>query len=343
VSHGGYIKRIGTDAYKSQGRGGKGISGAGLKEEDFVEHLFIAWTHSYILVFTNLGRCHWLRVHEIPEAARTAKGKALVNLIQLQQGETVSAFVPVKNFEDARSVVLATEQGVINKMSLSKFSRPRSNGINAIALDEGDRLICVSLASEQDEVMIGTKEGQANRFSMSKFRLVGRGSRGVRGITLEEGDVVIGMIIAEPGISVLTITDKGYGKRSDPAEYRITGRGGKGVRNFKVNDKTGVAVCLASVRDDQEILIITRLGSLIRLQVADISLIGRDTQGVRVIRLDDEDMVTGVTVVEKEDVDLDKLESAEEERARIAAEAGPAAETSSEDDEVATTEEEPEA
>jgi DNA gyrase subunit A len=333
VSHGGYIKRIGTDAYKLQGRGGKGISGAGLKEEDFVEHLFIAWTHGYILVFTNLGRCHWLRVHEIPEAARTAKGKALVNLAQLQEGEKVSAFVPVRNFEDARSLVLGTERGIINKMALSAFSRPRSNGINAINLDEGDRLACVSLASENDDVMIGTRQGQANRFAMNRFRLTGRGTRGVRGIHLEEGDQVIGMILAEPGISVLTITESGYGKRTDPGEYRVTGRGGKGVRNLKVTEKTGAAICLASVRDDQEILVITRLGNVIRLEVSNISVIGRDTQGVRVIRLDEEDAVTGVAVVEKEDVDLEKLESAEDERARLAAEAGPASAVSEETDE----------
>ncbi len=331
VSHGSYIKRIGTDAYKSQGRGGKGISGAGLKDEDFVEHLFIAWTHGYILVFTNMGRCHWLKVYEIPEAARTAKGKALVNLIQLQPGETVSAFVPVRDFADARSIVLATEKGIINKMALGSFSRPRASGINAINLDEGDKLTCVSLASEQDDVMIGTKQGQAIRFSMSKFRLTGRGTRGVRGINLEEGDLVIGMILAEPGIRVLTITENGYGKRTDPDEYRVTGRGGKGVRNLKVTDKTGTAICLAPVREDQEILVITRLGNIIRIEVAEISVIGRDTQGVRVIRLDDEDAVTGVAVVEKEDVDLDALESAEDEKVRLAAEAGPAVEGSDEE------------
>ncbi len=341
VSHGSYIKRIGTDAYKLQGRGGKGISGAGLKDEDFVEHLFIAWTHGYILVFTNLGRCHWLRVHEIPEAARTAKGKALINLVQLQPEETVSAFVPVRDFEDARSLVLATERGVINKMALKAFSRPRAGGINAITLDEGDRLICVSLASESDDVMIGTRLGQANRFPMSKFRQTGRGARGVRGITLEEGDAVIGMIIVESSTSVLTITENGSGKRSDPAEYRITNRGGKGVRNFKVTEKTGNAICLASVRDDQELLIITRQGSIIRVEVSEISVIGRDTQGVRVIRLDEGDAVTGVALVEKEDADLDKLEAAEGEKARLAAEAGPAETSDGEgDDEVA--EDEPE-
>jgi DNA gyrase subunit A len=321
VSHGGYIKRIGTDAYKSQGRGGRGISGAGLKDEDFVEHLFVGWTHGYVLVFTNLGRCHWLRIHLIPEAARTAKGKALINLVQLQPDERVSAFVPVRGFEDARSLVFATERGVINKMSIEAYSRPRQAGINAIDLDEGDRLMSVVLASEADDVMIGTKQGQAIRFSMGKFRRMGRGTHGVRGINLEEGDSVIGMIVAEKDITVLTITENGYGKRTEPEEYRVTGRGGKGVRNFKITEKVGNAVCVAGVREDQEILIITRSGNIIRQGAAGISVIGRDTQGVRVIRLEEGDAVTGITVVEKEDVDVDQLESAEEARVQHAAEA----------------------
>jgi DNA gyrase subunit A len=315
VSHGGYIKRIGTDAYKLQGRGGRGISAAGLKDEDFVEHLFVGWTHGYVLVFTNLGRCHWLRIHLIPEAARTAKGKALINLIQLQPGEQVSAFVPVRDFDDPRSLVLATERGVINKMSLEAYSRPRQAGINAIDLDEGDRLISVALASESDDVMIGTRQGQAIRFAMGKFRRMGRGTHGVRGISLEEGDSVIGMIVVEAGITVLTITENGSGKRTEPDEYRLTGRGGKGVRNFRITEKTGSAVCLAGVRADQEILVITRSGNIIRQEAAGISVIGRDTQGVRVIRLEEGDAVTGVTVVEKDDVDPDTLESAEEARA----------------------------
>jgi DNA gyrase subunit A len=324
VSHGGYIKRIGTDAYKLQGRGGRGISATGLKDEDFVEHLFVGWTHGYVLVFTNLGRCHWLRVHLIPEAARTAKGKALINLVQLQPDEKVSAFVPVRGFEDARSLVFATERGVINKMSLEAYSRPRQAGINAIDLDEGDRLMSVVLASEADDVMIGTRQGQAIRFAMGKFRRMGRGTHGVRGINLEEGDSVIGMIVAEQGITVLTITENGSGKRTEPDEYRVTGRGGKGVRNFRITEKTGPAVCMASVRTDQEILVITRSGNIIRQEAAGISVIGRDTQGVRVIRLEDGDAVTGVTVVEKDDVDPDVLESAEEARALHAAEVGPA-------------------
>ena len=319
VSHTGYIKRIGTDAYKTQGRGGKGISATGLKDEDFVEHLFIAWAHSYILVFTNMGRCHWLKVYELPEAARASKGKALVNFINLVEGEHVSAFVPVKDFEDARSVVLVTRQGIINKMSLEAFSRPRTAGINAITLDEGDTLTQVVLAAEADDIMIGTMQGQAIRFAMSKFRQTGRGTRGVKGITLEDADAVIGMIIVERGCAVLTITDKGYGKRTDPDEYRITDRGGKGVRNIKVTDKNGPAVCIQTVREGQEILVITKEGNVIRLGIADISIIGRDTQGVRVIRLNDTDLVTDVAVVESEDVDPAMLESTENQKVVSAA------------------------
>ncbi|HEX2613596.1 MAG TPA: DNA gyrase C-terminal beta-propeller domain-containing protein, partial [Fibrobacteria bacterium] len=219
-------------------------------------------------------------------------------------------------------VVLVTEHGIINKMSLESFSRPRTAGINAITLDEGDALTQVVLASEADDVMIGTGLGQAIRFGMGKFRSMGRGTRGVRGITLEEGDSVIGMIVVEKDIAVLTVTENGSGKRSDPDEYRVTGRGGKGVRNFRITDKTGAAVCLASVREDQELLVITRSGTIIRMAVSDINVIGRDTQGVRVIRLDEGDSVMAVTVVEKDDVDPNALESAEEARAQQAAEAG---------------------
>jgi DNA gyrase subunit A len=199
-------------------------------------------------------------------------------------------------------------------MSLESFSRPRTAGINAITLDEGDTLTQVVLASEADDVMIGTKLGQAIRFAMGKFRQTGRGTRGVKGITLDEGDAVIGMIVVEKGCAVLTITDKGYGKRSDPEEYRITDRGGKGVRNIKVTDKNGPAICIESVREGQEILVITKEGLVIRMGVSDISVIGRDTQGVRVIRLNDTDMVTDVAVVESEDVDPDMLESTEAQK-----------------------------
>jgi DNA gyrase subunit A len=319
VSHTGYIKRIATDTYKTQGRGGKGISATGLKEEDFVEHLFIAWTHGYVLVFTNLGRCHWIKVYEIPEGSRTSKGKFLVNLINLVEGEKVSAFVPVRDFTDSRMLALVTSRGTINKMTLEAFSRPRAAGINAITLDEGDSLVQVAMASQADDLMIGSKQGQAIRFSMGKFRQMGRGTRGVRGINLDTGDEVVGMVVLERGSTVLTITELGYGKRTEPDEYRVTDRGGKGVRNIKVTDKNGTAVCLASVHAGQQLLVITREGNVIRLNVEDISLIGRDTQGVRVIRLGESDRVTDVAIVEAEDVDPTALETAEARKAEFAA------------------------
>ena len=324
VSHTGYIKRIPTDTYKAQGRGGKGITGAGLKDEDFVDHLFIAWTHGYVLVFTNLGRCHWVRIYTIPEGSRTSKGKALVNLINLAEGEKVSAFVPVRDFTDSRSVALVTRRGTINKMALDAFSRPRAAGINAISLDEGDSLVQAALASQADDIMLGSRQGQAIRFSMAKFRQMGRGTRGVRGISLDDGDEVIGMVVLERGSTVLTITNLGYGKRTEPDEYRVTNRGGKGVRNIKITEKNGPAVCLACVRSGQQLLVITREGIVIRLHVDDISLIGRDTQGVRVIRLGDEDQVTDVAILEAEDVDPTELETAEARKAEFAAAAAEA-------------------
>ncbi len=303
VSHAGYIKRVGTDTYRAQGRGGRGITGATVKEEDFVEHLFIGWAHSYVLVFTDLGRIHWLRVYEIPEAGRTSKGRPLINLIQLQPGEKVKAFVPIKSFDDPDSfLVFATANGTINKMSLEDFSRPRANGVNAINLLEGDNLIRVALATNEQDVMIGSRNGQAIRFSMSKFRQMGRGTKGVRGINLAENDRVIGMVVIREDLTILTVTEKGYGKRTKPAEYRLTGRGGKGVRNIKVTEKNGLAVAIAAVSDDQELMVLTKAGIIIKMNMDAISTLGRDTQGVRVIRLKGNDMVADVEILDKEEV-----------------------------------------
>jgi DNA gyrase subunit A len=307
VSHAGYIKRVGLDTYKAQGRGGKGITAASLKDDDFVEHLFIGWAHSYVLTFTNMGRCHWLRVYEIPEANRTSKGKALINLIQLQPGEKVSAFVPVKDFEDARSLVFATENGVINKMALSAFAKRRSSGVNAIRLDEGDQLVKVLLAADEQDVMLGTNDGQAIRFAMSKFRQMGKGTRGVKGITLgeipidEETTKVIGMVVIQEGKTILTVTKKGYGKRTEPDEYRVTGRGGKGVRNIKIIDKNGPAVAIACVSEEDELMILTKNGILIKMKMNSLSVLGRSTQGLRAIRLGEGDYVADAEHVEVED------------------------------------------
>jgi DNA gyrase subunit A len=301
VSHTGYIKRVATDTYRAQGRGGRGITGATTKEKDFVEYLFVGWAHSYILVFTNHGRCHWLRVFEIPEAGRTSKGKALVNLIQLQTDEKVKAFVPVKHFDDHRCLVFATERGIINKMALSAFSNPRSSGINAINLQPGDRLIQVVKASDDQDVMIGTEQGQAIRFSMSAFRQMGRGTMGVRGIRLFGNDRAIGMLVIRDDKTILTVTENGYGKRSRPGEYRLTRRGGKGVRNMRISDKTGQVVVINAVRDDQELMIVTRNGIIIKMRVDSINILGRNTQGVRTIRLSASDAVADVEIMEAED------------------------------------------
>ncbi|MFC1585200.1 DNA gyrase subunit A [Fibrobacterota bacterium] len=301
VSHAGYIKRISPDVYRAQGRGGMGITAATVKEEDFVDHLFVGWAHSYVLIFTNLGRCHWLRVFEIPEAGRTSKGKALVNLVQLQSGEKVAAFVPVKQFDDYRSLVFATEKGLINKMALSAFSNPRSSGVNAINLIEGDHLIKVEKASEDQDVMIGTHKGLAIRFSMSGFRQMGRGTMGVKGIRLGRNDFVIGMVVITEDKTILTVTESGYGKRTRPAEYRLTGRGGKGVRNIRVTDKNGFAVSITAVRDNHDLMILTKNGLIIKMKASSIGIMGRNTQGVRAIRLREEDIVADVEIIKPQE------------------------------------------
>jgi len=300
VSHRGYAKRMSTEVYRAQGRGGKGVQGASFIEEDFVEHLFIALAHSTILVFTDLGRCYWLKVYELPEAARAAKGKALINLIALQPDEKVKAFVPINDFKDPRSLVFATEQGLINKMSLEDFSRPRQGGIHACNLMEGDHLVSVLLASEDQDVMIGSRKGQAIRFEMAGFRQCGRGTRGVKGISLDAGDQVIGMVVLSNKYTILTLTEKGYGKRTPPDEYRLTARAGKGVRNIRITDKNGEAVAIAAVEDSDELMVLTKGGIIIRTPVNQISVLGRDTQGVRVIRVADNDTVADVALTQSE-------------------------------------------
>lgn len=297
VSHRGYIKRVPTDVYRSQGRGGRGISAGSLVEEDFVEHLFVGWAHSYVLIFTNLGRCHWIRVYEIPEASRTSKGKALINYLSLQPGETVRAFVPIKEFTDNEYIVFATAHGLINKMALTDFGRPRNNGIYAINLMEGDHLVSVLHTTDDKELIIGSKHGQAIRFSMDSFRTTGRGTRGVRGMSLGEEDHVIGMIAISNTHDILTVTEKGYAKKTPPAEYRLTGRGAKGVRNIKITDKNGSAVCIAAVKENDQLMILSRNGVIIKISANSISQLGRDTQGVRAIRLDEGDVVADVEIV----------------------------------------------
>ena len=299
ISNSGYIKRNAITLYRSQRRGGKGVMGMGTKQEDFVEQLFIASTHDYMMFFTSRGRCHWLKVHEIPQGGRAARGKAIVNVLQLAAGEFVSAVMPVRKFEPDRYILMATKQGVLKKTQLTAFSRPRAGGIIALNLDEGDELIGVGQTDGSLEVFLGTRDGKAVRFSENKVRAMGRTARGVRGINLGEGDCVIGMEVVSPGDIILTATEFGYGKRSRVDDYRLTNRGGKGVINIKVTEKNGPVIGIRRVTADDEFVLITIGGQLIRSRVQDVSVIGRATQGVRLIGVKEGDHVAALARIEE--------------------------------------------
>ncbi|MDP3787510.1 MAG: DNA gyrase subunit A [Candidatus Omnitrophota bacterium] len=301
VSHAGYIKRLPVSAYRKQRRGGKGMTGADVKEEDFSEHLFIATTHEFILFFTNQGRVHWLKVYDIPQAGRQARGKAVINLLELQQGETISAFIPVKEFKEGQFLIMCTKQGVIKKTSLEAYSHPRKGGIVGITLEKGDELIGVEFTDGKKEIFLATRDGKAIRFSESQVREMGRSAKGVRGIRLGKKDEVIGMSVAEEDTAVLTITSLGFGKRTEIKEYRTQSRGGKGIINIKVTAKNGEAVSLKTVGDKDEMMIITEKGVIVRCPVKDIRNTGRAAQGVRIIKLDAKDKVASVAPVVAEE------------------------------------------
>ena len=299
ISNSGYIKRNAISLYRSQRRGGKGVMGMGTKQEDFVEQLFIASTHDYMMFFTSRGRCHWLKVHEIPQGGRAARGKAIVNVLKLAAGEYVSAVMPVRKFEPDRYILMATKQGVLKKTQLTAFSRPRPSGIIAINLDEGDELIGVGQTDGSLDVFLGTRGGKAIRFPEEKVRAMGRSARGVRGIDLAKNDYVIGMEVVSPGDIILTATEFGYGKRSRVDDYRLTNRGGKGVINIKVSGKIGPVVGIRRVIEDDEFMLITTGGQLIRSRVRDVSIIGRATQGVRLIGVNEGDRVAALARIEE--------------------------------------------
>jgi len=300
VSHAGYIKRNPVSLYRAQRRGGKGKIGMGIRDEDFVESLFTASSHDYLLFFTDAGKVYWLKVHEIPEAGRAAKGKALVNLLALKDDEKVTAILPVKEFREDRFVVMATKQGVIKKTELSAYGNPRQGGIIALTLDEGDKLIGVDITDGQREILLGTRQGIVIRFKEDEARPMGRTAHGVRGITLEEGNEVIGMetITPDSTTSILTVTEGGFGKRTTVTEYRVQGRGGKGIISIKTTEKNGLAVSFLQVRDDDEIMLMAAKGKILRCKVNDLREIGRNTQGVRVLDLEgDDDRVVGVACI----------------------------------------------
>ena len=301
ITHSGYCKRLPVTSYRKQQRGGRGAIGIETKEEDFVEHLFIASTHEYILFFTSAGKCYWLKVHEIPQGGKLAKGKPIVNLLALQEGEKVAAMLPVRKFDDQHYIILCTRQGTIKKTVLSAFSNPRKGGIIAIGIDKGDQLIDAALTDGQSEIVLATRQGMAIRFHEEKVRDMGRGAYGVRGITLEDKDYVIGMVVVRREATLLVVTEKGYGKRTDISDYRVTNRGGKGVINLKVTDKVGEVVAIKEALDSDELMIITQKGIIIRQPIGKIKVIGRNTQGVRLINLDSGDRVVDVARVVPEE------------------------------------------
>jgi DNA gyrase subunit A len=302
VSHEGYIKRNQVTLYRSQKRGGKGVVGANTREEDFVEHLFVSSTHSFLMVFTTKGRVYWVKVHEIPQASRTARGKALVNLLPLREGERISAFLPVREFKEANFLIFATRKGLVKKTELMSYSNPRRDGIIALALEDDDEVIGVRLTDGQQEVLLSTKSGQAIRFSEEEVRPTGRGTYGVKGITIDESDAVVSLETINKEATLLTVSARGYGKRSEVDGYRVQSRGGKGVITMRTNDKTGEVVSVRQVKDDDHLMLVTDTGRIIRLRMAELRVIGRNTQGVRLLNTGpDERVVSLALLAEKED------------------------------------------
>jgi DNA gyrase subunit A len=300
ITRSGYIKRTHIEAYRSQRRGGKGVTGMETKEEDIVEDLFVASTHSYLMFFTTLGKVHWLKVHEIPEGGRAAKGKAMVNILSLGEGEEVATCVPVRAFNAGGYVLFVTRQGKVKKTELEEYSHPRAGGILAIGLDEGDELMTVHRTDGQREVMIATKAGMAIRFSEDEVRPMGRGAGGVRGIDVEEGDAVIGADVVQEGAQILTVTERGFGKRTPLEEYRLQGRAGKGIIDIKTAGRNGAVVGMLQVRNGDDILLVTTKGKVIRIHADEVSSQGRNTMGVRIIDLDADDCVGSIARVEAE-------------------------------------------
>ena len=322
ISHMGYIKRTPLAEYRTQNRGGVGVKGSATRDEDFIEHIYVATMHNTMLFFTEKGRCYWLKVYEIPEGARSSKGRAIQNVIQIEADDKVRAYINVKRLDDAdyvndNYIIMCTKDGTIKKTRLEAYSRPRQSGVNAIVIREGDQLIEAKLTSGRAEVMLAAREGKAIRFNESTVRPIGRVGAGVRGISIDEGDEVVGMICVEPDSKqeVLVLSENGYGKRTDLEEYRITNRGGKGVKTINVTEKTGKLISIQAVTDDNDLMIINRSGLTIRTAVSQIRVAGRATQGVRIINLREGDAIASVMAVPR---------SEEEETAAAADETGAA-------------------
>ena len=303
VTHTGYLKRTALDTYRKQARGGRGRTGMGTRSDDFIEHLFIGSTHSYILVFTNLGRLYWLKVYSIPDAGAAGKGRHVANLINLMPDETVQAFLPVKEFPEDQFILMATKQGAIKKCSLEVFSRPLSRGIIAIGLNEGDELVSARLLEDATEIFIATHGGQAIRFKHEDVRPMGRPAAGVRGIRLAEDDWVISLLCVKPEHLILSMAENGIGKRTQLDEYRLTNRGGKGVINMKTSKKTGDVITVMKVTEDDDLMIITRQGKIIRIEPSTVRKTGRSASGVKLVNLEDGDLVAAAAVAPQEELE----------------------------------------
>ena len=313
ISHMGYIKRTPLAEYRTQNRGGVGVKGSATRDEDFIEHIYVASMHNTMMFFTEKGRCYWLKVYQIPEGTRASKGRAIQNVIQIEPDDKVRAYINTKNLNDEEYInntyiVMCTKNGTIKKTKLEAYSRPRLNGVNAIVIREGDELIEAKLTSGKADILIAARNGKAIRFKEDTVRPIGRVGAGVRGITIDDDDEVIGMICIEPDCKqdVLVLSENGYGKRTDLEEYRTTNRGGKGVKTINITEKTGKLISIQAVTDDNDIMIINRSGITIRTEVSQIRVAGRATQGVRIINLREGDAIASVTAVPaSDDVDDD--------------------------------------
>jgi DNA gyrase subunit A len=302
VSNTGYIKRTAITTYRNQRRGGKGRIGMRTREEDFVSHLFVASTHAYIMIFSDRGRAYWLKVHEIPDVGPDGRGKAIANLVSMEAGERIAALLAVKEFEDDKFIVMGTRQGAVKKTELSAFSNPRAGGIIAIGVEEGDAVIGAQVSDGKGEIFIGTSDGMAIRFSETDVRPMGRSAYGVRGISLRDGDTVVAMEVLRPGGTILSVTEQGYGKRTELDEYRIQSRGGIGIINIQTSDRNGKVVGIAHVTDEDELMLITQQGKILRMASRDIRTIGRSTQGVRLIDIEGDDRAVSIArLAEKDD------------------------------------------
>jgi DNA gyrase subunit A len=305
VSHQGYVKRLPVATYRSQRRGGRGLQGMGTKEEDWVEHLFVASTHDYLIIFTGRGQCYWLKVWEIPVGARNARGKPIVNLLNLPSDAQIAAVVPVRSFAEDKFLMFCTRLGVVKKTALSAYGNVRAVGLNAMNIREGDELIDVQITAGDEQIVLATHEGMAIRFNEKDARPMGRATEGVRGIDLSEGDVVVGMIVVRPDSTVLVVSELGMGKRTDIEAYRLQRRGGKGVINLKATSRTGKVVAIRSVTEHEQLMVITRNGVVNRQRVDEIRVIGRATQGVKLVNLDENDAVVDVARVIADDDAVD--------------------------------------